>query len=105
MYSLNILLQQLLKGQSKIKRFLSADKILDDEDDQSTSPSLVVQNKKQSASVNVNYRDESGSTALMLAALNGHRDVVYTLIQYSAEVFTMDGQGYVIPSQAEPLAT
>lgn len=84
-------IQQLLKGQSKLKRLMSSDKLSEGLD---LPPSLEIQNKKQSSSVNVDCRDESGATALMLAILNGHKDVVYTLLQYSAELFVMDNQGY-----------
>lgn len=83
--------QQLLKGQSKLKKLLSSDKL--GEGLSEAPPTLVVESKKQSTSVNVNYRDETGSTALMLAVLNGHKNVVHTLLQYSAELFIMDNQG------------
>ncbi len=87
-------LQQLLKGQSKLQKLLSSDKLSDGLSD--SPPPLVIQNKKQSSSINVDYRDDTGSTALMLAVLHGHKDVVYTLLQYSAELFTMDNQGYAL---------
>ncbi len=86
-------MQQLLKGQSKLKKLLSTDKLSEGLSVDNLPPSLEIQNKKQSSSVNVDYRDESGATALMLAVLNGHKDVVYTLLQYSAELFVMDNQG------------
>ncbi|XP_064399757.1 ankyrin repeat and sterile alpha motif domain-containing protein 1B-like isoform X1 [Halichondria panicea] len=87
----NSKVEQLLKGQSKLQKLLSSDKLSDGLSD--SPPPLVIQNKKQSSSINVDYRDDTGSTALMLAVLHGHKDVVYTLLQYSAELFTMDNQG------------
>ncbi|XP_064399773.1 ankyrin repeat and sterile alpha motif domain-containing protein 1B-like isoform X2 [Halichondria panicea] len=87
----NSKVEQLLKGQSKLQKLLSSDKLSDGLSD--SPPPLVIQNKKQSSSINVDYCDDTGSTALMLAVLHGHKDVVYTLLQYSAELFTMDNQG------------
>ena len=92
-------MQQLLKGQSKFKRLLSSEKLLavvnggPEEEEDVPPPPLVIQDKKRSPSLNVDYRDETGATALMHAVLNGHKDVVYTLLQYSAELFVMDNQG------------
>ncbi len=50
------------------------------------------QSKVQAKGVDVNCRDENGSTPLILAALNGHKDVVYTLLRYSASVHGFDKQ-------------
>ena len=102
--------QQLLKGRSRLKRLLSKERLLDsigllslepigetftdpDNPDGPTASPLLIQTKTESAHVDVDCRDENGSTPLILAALNGHKDVVYTLLQYSANVHRKDTQG------------
>ena len=56
-------------------------------------PPLLITDKR-TTTIDLEYRDENGSSALHLAALNGHRDVAYTLLQYSASVNAKDLQGY-----------
>lgn len=102
--------QHLLKGHSRLKRILSKERLLDSfallgletigekpaDPDQPDAQPLLIQAKIQSVYVDVDCRDENGSTPLILAALNGHRDVVYTLLQYSANVQLKDPQGWVM---------
>ena len=99
--------QHLLKGHSRLKRILSKERLLDSfallgletigekpaDPDQPDAQPLLIQAKIQSVYVDVDCRDENGSTPLILAALNGHRDVVYTLLHYSANVQLKDPQG------------
>ena len=82
-------LQQLLRGKSRLKRFLSNEKLTEDTDE---GPPLIIK-EKRNTSVDLEYRDENGSSALHLATLNGHRDVVYTLLQFSANINGKDLQG------------
>jgi len=103
----NLKVEHLLKGHSRLKRILSKERLLDSfallgletigekpaDPDQPDAQPLLIQAKIQSVYVDVDCRDENGSTPLILAALNGHRDVVYTLLQYSANVQLKDPQG------------
>ena len=87
-------LQQLLKGQSRLKRLLSKERLLDDiAEGDGHAPSLLITDKQSSRNVDVEYRDDTGATALIVAALNGHKDVVHKLLQYSADVQARDIQG------------
>ena len=89
--------QQFLKGiQSRLKRFLSSERLLGstpEDDEADKTPPLKITDKRQPVNIDIEHRDESGSSALHLAVLNGHRDVVYTLLQFSADVYAMDNQG------------
>ena len=86
-------MQQLLRGKSKLKRFLSNEKLVNEDGEEGDSgPPLLIKDKR-TTSLDLEYRDENGSSALHLATLNGHRDVVYTLIQYSANINGKDLQG------------
>ena len=80
--------QQLLRGKSRLKRFLSNEKLVNDDE----GPPLLI-TETRVTSLDLEYRDENGSTALHLATLNGHRDVAYTLLQYSASINAKDLQG------------
>ena len=117
---LSFLPQQLLKGQSRLKRLLSKERLLDsigllslepigetstdpDNPDSPAAPPLLIQTKTESVHVDVDCRDENGSTPLILAALNGHKDVVYTLLQYSANVHRKDTQGWVVQALSFPV--
>jgi ankyrin repeat protein len=46
----------------------------------------------------VNQRDEAGSTPLLYAALRGHREVVWLLLERGAEVNATDSQFGATPS-------
>lgn len=84
----HIMTQQLLRGKSRLKRFLSNEKLVNDDE----GPPLLI-TETRVTSLDLEYRDENGSTALHLATLNGHRDVAYTLLQYSASINAKDLQG------------
>jgi hypothetical protein len=79
-----------LRGKSRLKRFLSNEKLVNDDTDE--GPPLLI-TETRVTSLDLEYRDENGSSALHLAALNGHRDVAYTLLQYSASINAKDLQG------------
>ena len=83
--------QQILRGKSRLKRFLSNEKLTEDADNGEGPPLLI--KEKRNTSIDLEYRDENGSSALHLATLNGHRDVVYTLLQYCANINGKDLQG------------
>lgn len=91
--------EQILKGHSRLKRLLSKEKVLDQVDEDSdqtdgpTQPPLLIQSKLTSSHIDVNCTDDSGSSPLILAALNGHKDIVYSLLQYSANLHDTDKQG------------
>ena len=85
------MIQQLLRGKSRLKRFLSNEKLVSDDTDGDGPPLLITE--KRVTSLDLEYRDENGSSALHLATLNGHRDVAYTLLQYSASINAKDLQG------------
>ena len=55
--------------------------------------SSVILEKSHATSVDVNCVDGNGSTPLILGAFHGHRDVVYTLLLYSADINVQDNQG------------
>lgn len=84
--------QQLLQGKSKLKRILSSEKPLDDEEAEE-APSLEIRAKRKAPHLDVDVRDDNGASPLILAALNGHRQVVHTLLSYSANVRAVDDQG------------
>ncbi len=88
--------QQLLENKSRLKRILSSEKALNDiaegEDDGGVD-SLKIIGKKRAPHLDIDVRDDNGASSLILAALNGHRDVVHTLLTYSASVFAVDNQG------------
>ncbi|XP_065909173.1 uncharacterized protein [Dysidea avara] len=66
----------------------------DDDEEQEEPPFIpVIEKKIEVTHINVNCTDENGSTPLILASLNGHRDIVYVLLQYSAGIHATDGQG------------
>ena len=74
---------------------LSSEKGLDnlDELDGGKDAGLKVRMKRKVVHLEVDTRDDSGASPLMLAALNGHREVVLTLLTYSANVLAADDQG------------
>lgn len=56
---------------------------------------MLVQKKALLAHVDIDTINEDGATPLILSSLNGHRDVVYTLLQYTANIQAMDNKGLV----------
>ena len=72
---------------------LSSEKRLDDIDELERDSGLKIMMKKKAPHLEIDTRDDNGSSPLMLAALNGHRDVVHTLLTYSANVLAVDDQG------------
>jgi ankyrin repeat protein len=100
----NSKVENILKGRTnRLKRWLSKD-LLDDVPEESEAtqpdrqlkrqpslPSLI--DKEKSSHVNVNCKDQNGATPLILASLNGHKDIVYNLISFSANIHLKDKQG------------
>ena len=54
-----------------------------------------MEKKQPPLHVDIDTCNIDGATPLILATLNGHRDVVYVLIQYSANVRSSDLKGFV----------
>lgn len=90
---ISISLQHLLQNISKLKRILSSEKLVDAASDNGDKPSLKIILKKCASHLDIDTRDENGATPLILAALNGHRNVVLSLLSYSASVGAVDNQG------------
>ena len=87
--------QAILKGQNRLMKFLSRDSIDEAEIDGESERPLQVEKKPPPLHVDVNTCNNDGATPLILATLNGHRDVAYTLLQYSANVRASDLKGLV----------
>ncbi|CAI8031605.1 Ankyrin repeat and sterile alpha motif domain-containing protein 1B [Geodia barretti] len=84
--------EAILKGQNRLKRLLSRE-FLDDSNDTETEQPLQVERKQPPLHVDINTVNNDGATPLILATLNGHRDIVYVLLQYSANVRSSDLKG------------
>ena len=87
------MLQQILQNKSKLKRILSSEKSLDKEEEEDATPSLRIMAFRRAPHLDIDTRDENGATPLMLAALNGHCNIVNILLTYSANVGARDLQG------------
>lgn len=74
-------------------RFLSRDSMYDLEIDGEVEQPLLIERKQPPLHVDINTCNTDGATPLILATLNGHRDVVYTLLQYSANIRASDLKG------------
>ena len=74
-------------------RLLSRESL--DEEEPARERPLQVERKQPPLHVAINSCNTDGATPLILATLNGHRDVVYVLLQYSANVRYSDLKGYV----------
>ncbi|XP_003384014.3 PREDICTED: uncharacterized protein LOC100638887 isoform X2 [Amphimedon queenslandica] len=98
-------LENVLKGKSNLlKRWLSKDRLDDLAEEEAEEPTavppiqrrpslpLIVQ-KEKSVHVNVDCCNENGLTPLILASLNGHKDVVAMLLSFSADIHARDYQG------------
>ena len=58
-----------------------------------SSYSSVIIEKIMCLNVNVNCMDEDGSSPLIIAALHGHKEIVYLLLVYSANINASDHKG------------
>ena len=86
--------QGILKGQNRLVRFLSKELFFEDvETNGEVERPLLVEKKQAPIHVDINTCNTDGATPLILATLSGHFDVVYTLLQYSANVRYSDLKG------------
>ena len=85
--------QSILRGQSRLKRFLSRESIDEVDGDGEAQRPLIVEKKPPPLHVDINTTNTDGATPIILATLNGHRDVVYALLQYSASIRATDAKG------------
>ena len=88
------LLQQILQNKSKLKRILSSERSLDSIEVE--EPSLKITATRRAPHLDIDTRNDDGASPLILAALNGHRNVVHVLLTYAASVTAVDNQGYVL---------
>lgn len=72
-------------------RLLARESLVDDETE--TERPMKVEKKQPPLHVDINTCNNDGATPLILATLNGHKDVVYTLLQYSANIRSSDLKG------------
>ena len=94
-----VLFQGILKGQNRLVRFLSKELFFEDvETNGEVERPLLVEKKQPPIHVDINTCNTDGATPLILATLSGHIDVVYTLLQYSANVRYSDLKGWVLSS-------
>ena len=63
--------------------------------DKDVCKSPIISEKLVSNSVDVSCVDGNGSTPLILGAFHGHKEIVYTLLLYSADANAQDYQGWV----------
>lgn len=83
-----------MQNKSKLKRILSSEKSLDSlADEEEETPSLRITMTKRAPHLDIDTRNEDGASPLILAALNGHRNVVHLLLTYAASVKALDNQG------------
>ena len=66
---------------------------MDSIDELEQDAGLQIREKKKVSHLEIDVRDSNGASPLIIAALNGHRDVVHTLLSYSANILAVDDQG------------